>query len=292
MHLPMRPLRPAWRPTRGRTRVLRPTEMWGPGRSRRANFRARLPTNLPGISFVTRGRAWFRQDLSAYPALPLRAAKAATLAGVYEIAKAETERFEPEGAFHAEQAVSVSLADWRSLQDSPVKVRAILTLDLPAEDAAKAERFTESRRAARLDEALARDHMKFLREVALADEDTARLWWLHCNLAGDDPATSWDVFNTVVRPLIRIADENDPVTKLARALLTMNDYIHEDPGRLETLANIATVAIAKMGQGELARTLATLRQAAPSDQSRANGSAPAQDATAATAATPPPPQTT
>ena len=72
-------------------------------------------------------------------------------------------------------------------EGSPVKVRATLTLDLTAEDAAKAERFTESRRAARLDEALARDHMKFLREVALADEDTARLWWLHCNLAGDDP---------------------------------------------------------------------------------------------------------
>ena len=207
--------------------------------------------------------------------MPLRAAKAATLAGVYEIAKAVTERFEPEAAFHAEQAVAVPLADWQVLEDSSVKVRAMLTLDLTAEDAAKAERFTESRRAARLDEALARDHITFLREVALADEDTARLWWLHCNLAGDDPATSWEVFNDRVRPLIRIADENDPVTKLARALLTMNDYIHENPGRLETLANIAAFATAKVGQDELARTLASLHQAAPSSQSDANGSSPA-----------------
>ena len=193
---------------------------------------------------------------------------------MYEIAKRVTERFEPEAAFHAEQAVAVRLADWQSLKDSPVKVRATLTLDLTAEDAAKAERFTESRRAARLDEALARDHITFLREVALADEDTARLWWLHCNLAGDDPATSWDVFNHVVRPLIRIADENDPVTRLARALLTMNNYVHEDPGRLETLANIAALATAKMGQDELARTLATLHQPARSGQSDANGSPP------------------
>jgi hypothetical protein len=222
--------------------------MWSPGRSRRASFSARLPRILPGISFTARGRAWFRQDLSAYPALPLRAARAATLAGVYEIAKAETERFEPEAAFHAQQAVTVPLADWQSLKDSPVKVRATLTLDLTTEDAAKAERFTESRRAARLDEALAQDHITFLRKVALADEDTARLWWQHCNLAGDDPATSGEVFNNVIRPLIRIAGENDPVTRLARALLTMNDYIHEDPGRLETLANIAAVATAKMGQ--------------------------------------------
>jgi hypothetical protein len=249
--------------------------MWSPARSRRASFSARLSTNLPGISFTARGRVWFRQDLSTYPVLPLRAARAAALAGVYEIAKAETERFEPEAAFHAEQAVAVPLADWQSLNKSPVKVRATLTLDLTAEDAAKAERFTESRRAARLDEALAQDHMTFLREVALADEDTARMWWLHCNLSGDDAATSWEVFREVVRPLIRIADENDPVTRLARALLTMNDYIHEDPGRLETLANIAAVVTAKMGQGELARTLATLRQPAPSGQSGANGSAAA-----------------
>ena len=249
--------------------------MRSPGRPRRVSFSARLPTNLPGISFTARGRTWFQQDLPTYPALPLRAARAAAQAGVYEIAKGETGRFEPEAAFHAEQAVAVSLADWRSLKGSPVMVRAILTLDLTAEDSAKAERFTESRRAARLDEALARDHMKFLREVVLVDEDTARLWWLHCNLTGDDPATSWEVFREVVRPLIRIADESDPVTRLARALLTMNDYIHEDPGRLETLADIAAFATKKMGQDELARTLATLHQPATSDQSGVNGSAAA-----------------
>jgi hypothetical protein len=249
--------------------------MWSPGRSRRVGFSARLPTSLPGITFTARGRAWFRRDPSASPALSLRVARAATLAGVYELAMAVTERFEPEAAFQAQQAAAVILADWQLLKDSPVKVRAMLTLDLTAEDTAKAERFTESRRAARLDETLVRDHMAFLRKVALVDEETARLWWLHCNLIGDDPVTSWEVFNDVVRPLIRIADENDPVTRLARALLTMNDYIHEDPGRLETLANIAAFATTKMGQGELAKALASLRDPAPSSQSDVNGSAPA-----------------
>src|SRR6185437_6397512 len=56
------------------------------------------------------------------------------------------------------------------------------------------------------------------------------------------------VFNDVIRPLMRIAGENGPVTKLARALLTINDYIHEDPERLETLANIAAFAATKVGQ--------------------------------------------
>jgi hypothetical protein len=255
-------------------RVSRLADMRSPGRSRRANFSARLPTKLPGISFTARGRAWFRQDLTAYTALPLRAAKAATLGGVYQIAKAVTEEFPPEAAFHAEQAVAVPLADWQPLKDSPVTIKATLTLDLTAEDAAKAERFTESRRAGRLDQALARDHITFLREVVLTDEDTARLWWLHRNIAGDDPVTSWKIFDDVVRPLIRIADENDPITRVARALLTMNNYIHEDPGRLETLANIAAVAIEKMGQGELARKLATLHQPTQSGESSANGSAP------------------
>ncbi len=58
-------------------------------------------------------------------------------------------------------------------------------------------------------------------------------------------------------PMISSASTAPPS---ARALLTMNDYIHEDPGRLETVANIAAVVTARMGQGELARTLATLRQ--------------------------------
>jgi hypothetical protein len=116
--------------------------------------------------------------------------------------------------------------------------------------------------------------MTFLREVALAGEDAARLWWLHCNLAGDNPETSWEVFNEVVRPLIRIADENDPVTGLARALLTLNDYIHDDPERLKTLANIAAFAVERMGEGDLARTLATLPQPR-SGQSDASRSAPA-----------------
>ncbi len=255
--------------------MLRLTDIWSPGRPRRIGFAAKLPTILPGISFTARGRAWFRQDLSAYPALPLRTARAAALAGVYETSKKETEKFEPEAAFHAEQAVAVPLADWKPLKDSPLRVRATLSLDLTADDAAKTERFTESRRAAALDEALARGHMKFLREVALADEDTARLWWLHRNLTGAAPATSWEVFNAVVRPLIRIADENDPVTRLARALLTMNNYVHEDPGRLETLAHMVAFAVDKMGQPELARMMATLHQPAQSGQPDTNGSAPA-----------------
>jgi len=79
----------------------------------------------------------------------------------------------------------------------------------------------------------------------------------------------------VRRPLIRIADENDPVTRLARALLTMNDYIREEPGRLDTLANMVAFAADKMGEGEMARMWATLRQPAQSGQPEANGSASA-----------------
>jgi hypothetical protein len=251
------------------------TDLWGPARPRKVNFSARLPTRLPGIAFTARGRAWFRQDLSRYTALPLRTARAAALAGVYEIAKAETEKFDPEAAFHAEQATAVSLTDWEPLEESPVEVRATLALDLTGEDAAKAERFTQSLRGARLDEALTREHIEFLREVALKDEDSARLWWLHCNLAGESPDTSWTAFTGIVRPLIRIADEDDPVTRLARALLTMNDYFHADPDRLNNLADLAAFAAKKVSDDEIARTLATLRQPARANQSDTNGAVPA-----------------
>jgi hypothetical protein len=258
-----------------RTRMPRLTDLWSPAKSRKASFSARLPTSLPGIAFSASGRAWFRQDLSTYAALPLRTARAAALAGVYEIAKAETKKFDPEAAFHAEQATAVLLTDWHALEKSPVEVRATLDLELTGKDAAKAERFTESLRAARLEEALAREHIEFLREVALTDEDSARLWWLHCNLTGETPDTSWTAFTDIVRPLIRIADENDPVTRLARALLTMNDYFQADPDRLNNLADLTAFAAKKVSGDEIARTLATLRQPARAGQSGTNATVPA-----------------
>lgn len=254
--------------------MLRLANTQSPARQRKAKFSARLQTELPGIFFTARGSTWFRQDLSSHQAMPLRAARAAALAGIYQIAKAIAHKFEPGAVFHAEQAIAVSLADWRPLENSPVMVRAALTLDLADEDSAKAERFTESRRAARLEEALTRDRMDFLREVILTSEKSARLWWLHCNLAGDNPATSWEIFEGVVRPVIPVADENDPVTELAQALLTLNDHLHEDPDRLKSLAGIAAFAADKVGEDRLARTLAAF---ASSDSSEANRPNPASE---------------
>lgn len=65
------------------------------------------------------------------------------------------------------------------------------------------------------------------------------------------------------------------MTRLVRALLTVNDYIHEDPGRLDTMANIAAFAINKMGNAELVRTLVSLRPPTGSGQSGTNRSEPA-----------------
>jgi hypothetical protein len=83
-----------------------------------------------------------------------------------------------------------------------------------------------------------------------------------------NPDTAWTVFTDIVRPLVRIADEKDPVTRLARTLLTMNDYYQADPGRLHNLADFMAFAAAKVSDDEIARTAATLHQAG---RSGANG---------------------
>jgi hypothetical protein len=83
-----------------------------------------------------------------------------------------------------------------------------------------------------------------------------------------NPDTAWTVFTDIVRPLVRIADEKDPVTRLARTLLTMNNYYQADPGRLHNLADFITFAAAKVIDDEIARTAATLHQAG---RSGANG---------------------
>jgi hypothetical protein len=195
-------------------------------------------------------------------------AKAVALASVYSAASAKTKCFPPEASFEAEQAVAVILANWQPLeQDSYVRLRARLTIDLIAADAAKAERFAEARRAARLDEALAMDHIAFLRKVALTDEATARLWWLHCNLAGSEPTTSWQVFNDVVRPLIDIGDPDDPLTKLARTVLTLSGLFNENPQQLHTLAKIAELALRASGIPDAADEVAGLLRS----QSGSNG---------------------
>lgn len=265
--------------------MLRLTDVKGRARPGKVRFSARLPTELPGISFTARGWVCLRRDDSGHPPPSPRVARAAALAAVYETARKCTSDFEPAAAFHAEQKVNVVLAEWKPVITPPaegasakklsVEARAKLTLDLPAEDSAKAERFTESRRAAKLDQALTQDHLAFMRAVVLADEETARLWWIHRSTNGEDPETSWRVFEEAVRPLIRIADENDPVTKLARSLLTLNKYVNENrEERLETLGNFAAFAATKVGQEEVARTLANLRSPAPAACAEANGSAP------------------
>jgi hypothetical protein len=79
----------------------------------------------------------------------------------------------------------------------------------------------------------------------------------------------------VLGDLVRDAQRHGIETRLTRngrpagpGAAQMNYYIHEDPGRLETMANMAAFATAKVGQGELARTLATLRQPAWPGQAR------------------------
>jgi hypothetical protein len=211
--------------------------------------------------------------------MSVRTARAATLARVYTAASAETEKFAPEAAFQAEQAVAVALANWQELEkDSPVMFRARLGLDLAADDAAKADRFTEARRTARLDEALVEDDMKFLRDVALKDESTASLWWLHRNLMGSEPATSWEDFDRFVRPLITSGDPTDPMTRFIQAMLLLTKRIHEDPSLGHTLADVAALALKTMDEAEIAREITSFSQSLQSGQPSPNGATPSTSA--------------
>jgi len=207
--------------------------------------------------------------------MPVRAARAATLSRVYMAASAETGEFAPEAAFQAEQAVAVALANWQELEKhSPVTFKARLALELIADDAAKAERFAEARRAARLDEALVADHMKFLRDVALKDESTACLWWLHRNLTASESATSWDDFDRFVRPLITRGDPADPMARFTQAMLSLTKRIHEDPSLGRTLANVATLTLKTMDEAEIAREIASFSQSLQPVQPGPNGATP------------------
>lgn len=240
------------------------TERWK-CRVRTINFSAKLPSNLPGISFTCRGKVRLRQAVTASAPAELmaaREARAVALSAIFMLASATTKEFPPEAVFAAEQAITVILANWLSLEAHPaVRVKAKLSLTLLADDAAKAERFSESRRAARLDEALVRDRMSFLRDVALKDENTARLWWLHLNLAGGEAATSWADFDNFVRPLIaHNGPGDDPVTRFTSTMLTLTNRVHENPELLDALSRVAAASLKIMDQIDLAEEITSLAQ--------------------------------
>lgn len=238
------------------------TEIWK-RRARKARFSAKLPTNLPGISFTCRGKVRFRQVATFSTTAKIvaaREARAAALSATFMLASAASKEFAPEDVFAAEQTIAVILANWLPLgAHSAVEVKVKLNLDLLAEDAAKTERFNESRRAARLDETLVADHMSFLRDVALKDENAARLWWLHLNLAGSDPATSWADFDNIVRPLIaHNSPGEDPITRFTNTMLTLTNRVHEEPELLETLSKVAVASLKIMDQADVAEEITSL----------------------------------
>ena len=251
------------------------TEVWQ-RRVRKAGFRASLPTNLPGISFTCRGQIWFRQVANLpTPAkiLMVRESRPVALCAVFALASSVAEEFPPQETFAAEQAISATLAKWLPIESRPsLEVKANVSLTLLADDVAKAERFSEARRAARLEEALVRDRMSFLRDIALKDENTARQWWLHLNLAGTEAATSWDDFDKFVRPLISYSDaSDDPMTRFTSIMLTLTNRVHESPGLLDALSRVAVASLKIMDQVDLADEIASLTQSARSTPHSRNG---------------------
>jgi hypothetical protein len=227
-------------------------------RPRTAAFTARLPTELPGVSFTCKGQVWFWQDRATGSQLSVTYARSAVLAAVYDEASKTSKDFPPAGAFAVQQKIATAFADWQEAPGRPaLTFKAKLAVDLLAEDAARAASFDETRRAARLDEAMATDHVKFLKHTALRDETTAGLWWLHRNIEGPDPDTSWNTFDHRVRPLIASTDANDDLTTRVTATTTaLINRVRDNPEQLATLLNIASLILQSAGHPDLASELA------------------------------------
>jgi len=160
--------------------------------------------------------------------------------------------------------------EWRpATRRCGLELKARLNLVLAEPDSSKADRYDEARRATRLDEAIIQDRLAFLRDVALRNPSAARLWWLHRNLEGSEPETSWEVFDQIVRPLITNADPlDDQATRFAKTVLKLVDRVHGKPDRLRTLIQVATVLLSEMGWPDLADEFATMSPLQSSDDGK------------------------
>jgi hypothetical protein len=243
-------------------------------RARSARIRMVLPTSVPGISFLGRGRIWYRPvphgELhpadSSHPIAA--AARAAAFAGMNKTASDITGVLFPEQVFEAEQKVTMALAPWRPTSAyRDVAFRGQLELTLPERDLVRAEEFTEARRAARLDVVLAEDASASLWESHLSDITRARLWWLRQYLSQPGPDLSWKAFDEHVRPLVAEAHRpEDDIDRLARILLTTTDRVGDDPRLLRTLLQIFQRAFEVMDWPDLAAEINDLNHQSSEDR--------------------------
>jgi hypothetical protein len=228
---------------------------WGSRRIRRADLDAPLPTRIHGIAFSCRGPIWFRAiPGSSGRSVTGDAARTTSLAAAYAAAREETTTLAPDDVFAAEQAIAGKLSDWQPTGvHSGIEFRARLRITLSGADAARNGQFNAARRAAQLSDAIARDRMEFLTEVVLKGPAEAQLWWLQHNVGGPEPATSWDVFDQRVRPLISHAESADaPAAMFAKTVVTLLERIGDKPDRLPLLIQVTSGVLHAMGWPDLA----------------------------------------
>ncbi len=226
----------------------------------RRSYFAHLPTSVPGIEFTGEGYLYFILNPTGPGAAVSREiAGASSLLEAHEIARKITSSLSPEDTFKAQQRIALDLVEWRDSAGYPgVRFRAEMKIILDSQNEAHIKKFQMARRAARLDEAISQDRIKFLREFALQDPATARLWWLDRNLSGSAPDTSWAMFDSVVSPLIAHADaQEDLAARISQIMVTTLDRISEGPDGLSRFGHAAAVALKAMGWPDLVKDIET-----------------------------------
>jgi hypothetical protein len=206
-------------------------------RARSVKVTMTLPSSVPGIAFQGRGRVWYQpcpqadHNTKRPPHPNTEAARAAALAGAKAAAKSVTEKLLPEEAFEAEQQLTIQLASWTPTPAyGDVEFRGRMRVSLPRPDLARSERFSEARRAGRLETVLAEDAVTSLSEDHLSNITRASLWWLRQHLSQPEPDLSWETFDQRVRPLVaEVHRSKDDVERLAHILLAATGRISEDP---------------------------------------------------------------
>ncbi|RSN66620.1 hypothetical protein DMH08_15665 [Actinomadura sp. WAC 06369] len=153
------------------------------------------------------------------------------------MARSITEKLLPEEVFEAEQQLTMALATWMPTPTySDVEFRGRMSVSLTGPDLVRSERFSEARRAGRLETVLAEDAVVSLSEDHLSDITRASLWWLRQYLSQPEPDLSWETFDQRVRPLVaKVAHSKDDVERLAHILLAATGRMSEDPGLQQKL---------------------------------------------------------
>lgn len=223
------------------------------------HFRDRIystwPTKIWGATYTANGTMQYRFDPS-WSDKKRAFVRATARMTLEKNASQITKKYLPRQIEEANSELALRFSNWCRLDvNSPIEIRAAITLRLENESVTRAQEYEDALRERQLAHEINDFHVSHLRDKMLGDADTARAWWIERHREGCQPI-AWDEFNKHILPFVGRAD--DPQTNAMRTAYILSEVVNRlegDPERHELFIGTIRLLMKEMGWPDLAEIL-------------------------------------